>query len=34
VLDVGGSSVKLLASGETEPRKVPSGPDLTPARMV
>jgi predicted NBD/HSP70 family sugar kinase len=34
VLDIGGSSVKLLASGETEPRKVPSGPDLTPTRMV
>jgi hypothetical protein len=34
VLDIGGSSVKLLASGETEPRKVSSGPDLTPARMV
>jgi hypothetical protein len=34
VLDIGGSSVKLLASGETEPRKVPSGPELTPARLV
>ena len=34
MLDIGGSSVKLLASGKTEPRKVPSGPDLTPARMV
>jgi predicted NBD/HSP70 family sugar kinase len=34
VLDIGGSSVKLLASGQTEPRKVPSGPDLTPPRMV
>ena len=34
VIDIGGSSVKLLASGHTEPRKVPSGPELTPTRMV
>jgi len=34
VLDVGGSKVKLLATGETTPRKIPSGPSLTPARMV
>jgi polyphosphate glucokinase len=33
-IDVGGSKVKFLASGETEPRKVPSGPDLSPAAMV
>jgi hypothetical protein len=33
-VDVGGSKVKLLASGETEPRKIPSGPKLTPAAMV
>ena len=33
-VDVGGSKVKFLASGETEPRKIASGPDLTPARMV
>src|SRR5688572_6259904 len=33
-IDVGGSKVKLLASGETEPRKIPSGPKLTPAKMV
>ncbi|HSD52923.1 MAG TPA: hypothetical protein VLC47_02095 [Burkholderiales bacterium] len=26
--------MKLLASGQTEPRKLPSGPDLTPTRMV
>jgi polyphosphate glucokinase len=34
VVDVGGNNVKLLASGRTVPKKVPSGPDLTPARMV
>ena len=34
VIDVGGTNVKLLASGQSEPRKVPSGPDLTAARMV
>jgi hypothetical protein len=33
-VDVGGSKVKFLASGETEPRKIDSGPGLTPARMV
>ena len=34
VVDVGGSHVKILASGQTEPRRVDSGPQLTPARMV
>lgn len=34
VIDVGGNNVKLLASGRREVRKVPSGPRLTPARMV
>jgi len=33
-VDVGGSKVKLLASGETEPRNVASGPKLTPVKMV
>ena len=33
-IDIGGSKVKFLASGETEPRKTSSGKDLTPARMV
>ena len=33
-VDVGGSKVKILASGETEPRKTKSGPKLTPDRMV
>jgi polyphosphate glucokinase len=34
VIDVGGSNVKMLASGQSEPRKFPSGPKMTPARMV
>ena len=34
VVDVGGNNVKLLATGHKVPRKVPSGPELTPARMV
>jgi polyphosphate glucokinase len=33
-LDIGGSKVKLLASGHTERRKFRSGPKLTPARLV
>lgn len=34
VLDIGGTSVKMLMSGETEERKFPSGPALTPEQMV
>lgn len=34
VIDVGGTNVKLLATGETEPRKIPSGPTMTAAKMV
>lgn len=34
VVDVGGSHVKILATGRDEPRKVASGPALTPAQMV
>ena len=33
-VDVGGTSVKILASGQTQHRKFPSGPTLTPGRMV
>ncbi len=33
-IDVGGSKVKFLVSGEHEPRKLPSGPKLTPPKMV
>src|SRR5438477_12065010 len=32
--DVGGSSVKILATGQSERRSFPSGPTLTPRRMV
>ena len=34
VIDVGGTSVKVLASGQTESRSFKSGPMLTPDRMV
>ena len=34
VVDVGGNNVKLLVSGQKAPRKVPSGPTLTAARMA
>ncbi len=34
VVDVGGTNVKILATGQTEPRRFPSGPTLTPKRMV
>jgi predicted NBD/HSP70 family sugar kinase len=34
VVDVGGTNVKLLASGESEPRKFPSGPEMTAEQMV
>jgi polyphosphate glucokinase len=34
VVDVGGSHVKVLASGEQESRRANSGPDLTAAQMV
>lgn len=33
-VDVGGTNVKILASGQDEPRKIPSGPTLTARRMV
>jgi polyphosphate glucokinase len=34
VIDVGGSHVKALASGEQEPRRIDSGPKLQAAAMV
>ena len=34
VIDIGGNNVKILATGQKEPRSVPSGPTLTPKRMV
>lgn len=34
VLDVGGTHVKMLASGQRTPRRFDSGPRMTPRRMV
>ena len=34
VVDVGGTYVKILATGQEEPRRFPSGPTLIPEKMV
>src|ERR1035437_6694174 len=34
VVDVGGTNVKLLATGQESSRKFPSGPDLTAPEMA
>jgi hypothetical protein len=34
VIDLGGTQVKILATGQTERRKAPSGREMTPVRMV
>jgi polyphosphate glucokinase len=34
VVDVGGTSVKILATGQSQHRSFPSGPTLTPRQMV
>jgi polyphosphate glucokinase len=34
VIDIGGTKLKILATGQTEPRKAPSGRGLTPSRLV
>ena len=34
VIDVGGTSVKILATGQSERRSFLSGPTLAPRRMV
>jgi polyphosphate glucokinase len=34
VVDIGGTHVKLLATGYRTPVKIPSGPEMTPRRMV
>jgi polyphosphate glucokinase len=34
VIDVGGTKIKILAAGHTEPRKAPSGKEFTPAKLV
>jgi polyphosphate glucokinase len=33
-VDIGGTNVKILATGQDKPRKFPSGPTLTPKEMV
>lgn len=33
-IDIGGTNVKILATGQDEPRRFSSGPTLTPKRMV
>jgi polyphosphate glucokinase len=33
-VDIGGTKVKILATGQTEPRKAPSGKGFTPAKLV
>jgi polyphosphate glucokinase len=34
VLDVGGTNIKVQAAGHKQPRKIPSGPDMTAKDMV
>jgi polyphosphate glucokinase len=34
VVDIGGTKVKILATGQTEPRKALTGRDFTPAKLV
>src|SRR3954453_5458305 len=34
VLDIGGTHVKLLLTGQSKPRRFESGPDLSPERMM
>ena len=34
VIDIGGSKIKILATGHSEPRKVSSGKKLTPKQMI
>ncbi len=34
VVDIGGTHVKVLATGHKTPLKIPSGPHMTPRRMV
>jgi polyphosphate glucokinase len=34
VIDIGGSHVRALASGQKSPRRFPSGPIMTPRKMV
>ncbi len=33
-IDIGGTNVKILATGQKESRRFPSGPEMTPEKMV
>lgn len=33
-IDIGGTNIKILATGAQEPRRFPSGPEMTPEAMV
>ena len=33
-IDIGGTNIKILATGQSEPRKFPSGSEMTPTEMV
>jgi polyphosphate glucokinase len=34
VIDIGGTNVKILATGASQPRKIPSGLEMTPQKMI
>src|SRR5262249_62241724 len=34
VIDIGGTNIKISTNGRKEPLKMPSGPELTPAKMA
>lgn len=34
VMDIGGTNVKMLASGQDVPRRFPSGKEMTPSQMI
>jgi hypothetical protein len=34
VVDIGGTKAKFLATGQTEPRKAPTGKEFTPSRLI
>jgi len=33
-IDIGGTNIKFLATGQKEPRRFPSGPEMTPKKVV
>ena len=33
-IDIGGTNIKFLVTGQKEPRRFPSGPEMTPKQMV